>query len=208
MRIISSKLEQWYSKFAQKAEIDISGTGINVFTLEEILNKCDSDLNYLAGIYLDYDNSQGDVLLREEIVNMHNVKSNSVLITNGASEALFLTIFSLMDRQKNIVVENPYYQSLESYAQLAEGHIKKWEISENDNYYPNIDKLTQLIDRNTSGILINHPNNPTGSSINYSMMEKILSIAEEHNFFVISDEVSRELTINKKFQLPPVCEYK
>ncbi len=115
---------------------------------------------------------------------------DDLLITTGASEALFFTFLTILDENDNIVIPEPLYANYIGYARSGNINIKPIETKFEDNFaLPSIEEFEDVIDNNTKAILVCNPNNPTGYLYNKDELERLKSLAVKHNLFIISDEV-------------------
>ena len=126
----------------------------------------------------------------KEQCNISNITVNDLLITTGASEALFFTFLSILDENDNIVIPEPLYANYMGYSRSGNINIKPIETKFEDNFaLPSIEQFEDVIDNNTKAILICNPNNPTGYLYNKDELERLKTLAIKHNLFIISDEV-------------------
>lgn len=140
-----------------------------------------------------YTPSQGILELREKVADKLNKENNikctpdNIIVTAGTSGAIFLALNATLDINDEIILPDPYFVL---YKQLINFIGAKPVLL---NIYPdfklNPDKLRELITKKTKAILVNSPNNPTGSIYSADELKEIAKIAEENKLTVISDEV-------------------
>lgn len=145
---------------------------------------------------LSYTNSNGLLELREAISDYYkryNIDYNAdeILITNGGSEALQLSIMSICDVGDSILMIEPFYIN---YATMVKSYSVNIQsvICEEDNSIPSIDKLSYYVDSSTKAILLSNPNNPTGKVYSKEEVLTLCEFAIKHDLWIISDEVYRE----------------
>ncbi len=81
-------------------------------------------------------------------------------------------------------------------------------LEEEDNFEINLDKLKNLISPKTSLIIINNPNNPTGSFMNESKINQLVNILNEYpNLHILSDEIYSKIIFNNQ-KMPTLTKYK
>ncbi|MCH5172499.1 MAG: pyridoxal phosphate-dependent aminotransferase [Erysipelotrichales bacterium] len=189
-----SKLEEWYE--GKNPEYDISECGmVNTINLNQLTDfgKYQS-LNILS----DYGNSNGEMCLINSICNIYGCNSENVLITNGASEALFILLSVLCDGRSEITCQFPYYYPIESFFNRIECDIK-WFVPELDLQFGfDIEKFKKVFSGNSDVALLNFPNNPTGIELNDNDYANIIDYAERTKKIVIFDEVTA-LSVNKTY---------
>lgn len=118
-----------------------------------------------------------------------NVTPDNIVILPSAKYVIDLAILSCTNSGDEVIYPNPGYPIYES---LINAHGCKgcpaqlWE-SEDWNY--NIDELRECITDRTRMIIINSPQNPTGSVLNQKNLEALAEIALENDIWILSDEI-------------------
>ncbi len=151
-----------------------------------------------------YSDSDGIKKLRDEIIKKttyyKSYNNPNIIITNGASEALFLTFFNLVKKDDEIIIFKPFYPT---YLNL----IKRFDAKEiivdttNTNYQLD-DSILNLINNKTKLIIINTPNNPTGKIFNTQSLNILNKIIEQNkNIYLIFDLVYNNLIFEKNNNL-------
>jgi len=144
--------------------------------------------------YLPYEQSQGtkelllawrDYLETEGI----NVLPENILITSGGSEGLILASAIVCNPGEEILAFEPFYANYLGFANLVSAKISPLELdAKNDYHLPSEEKILAKINPKTRAILLNNPNNPTGTVFTEKELKLILKIAQKFNLFIISDE--------------------
>lgn len=119
-----------------------------------------------------------------------------VLPVNGTREALFSFAQCLIDPSKTspvVIMPNPFYQIYEGAALLAGAEPYYLNTLEDSGYLPDFDAVPDEIWQRCQLIYICSPGNPTGSVIDQSGHEKLLKLAEKHDFVIASDECYTEI---------------
>jgi aspartate/methionine/tyrosine aminotransferase len=184
-------LERWQSLRDWRAKYNLSDSGVEPPTLEEL------NVN-LNNIKPEYGNTKGDIELRNIISEMYKDRnSEEVLITAGGAEANFLTILSLIKEEDEIVIQMPNYMQIPGLLKGLKAKIKQIWMYPPDFKF-DIERLQEIITRRTKAIIITNPNNPTGTVIDNKKIKAIAQIAEDVNAYVIADEVYRGLELNNE----------
>ncbi|HEY8159834.1 MAG TPA: succinyldiaminopimelate transaminase [Methylobacter sp.] len=119
-----------------------------------------------------------------------------VLPVNGTREALFSFAQCLIDTTKAspvVIMPNPFYQIYEGAALLAGAEPYYLNTLEDSGYLPDFDAVPDDIWQRCQLIYICSPGNPTGSVIDQASHEKLLKLAEKHDFLIASDECYTEI---------------
>ena len=150
-----------------------------------------------------YSSSEGLPELRAEIAKKENVKglsisSDDILITNGVSEGLDMVISSIVEEGDEVLLPGPYYPPYASYVRLHGGIPVEFAV-DLDNSTPDIDDIKSKISSKTVAICLISPNNPTGVVFNESSLKKLVEIANQHNLYIICDEIYDQIIFDQKF---------
>lgn len=116
-----------------------------------------------------------------------------VLITVGGTESIFLALFSLVNPGDEVLVPNPGFVCYEPSVLLAGGVPIYFPLIEKNVFKPSLDVVTSLITEKSRVIILNHPNNPTGSILSHDEAAALSKIAVERDMIVISDEVYEKI---------------
>ena len=150
-----------------------------------------------------YSASEGLKELRVEIAKKENAKglsisADDILITNGVSEGLDMVMSSIVEEGDEVLLPGPYYPPYASYVRLHGGIPVEFAV-DLDNSTPDIDDIKSKITSKTMAICLISPNNPTGIVFNESSLKKLVEIANQHNLYIICDEIYDQIVFDQKF---------
>lgn len=142
-----------------------------------------------------YTRLDGIAALREAIANklqQHNGitadPEREVLVTNGATGALYTTLLALLNPGDEVIFFEPFYGyhvstvlSLRMVASIVPLTAPDWKLDP--------DALRAAVTDKTRAIIINTPSNPSGKVFNRAELEAIAEVAQEHDLYVIVDEI-------------------
>ena len=154
---------------------------------------------------IPYGPSEGLLELREGLVNYYkkvgvDIDVKDVMITTGGSEALQFTFMTLCDPYDEVIVPEPYYTNVTSFARAAMVNLVPITSRIEDSFsLPPIEEFEKRITRKTGAILLCSPNNPTGYIYTKEEMQSILELCEKKDIFLIVDEVYREFCYEEEF---------
>jgi N-succinyldiaminopimelate aminotransferase len=111
-----------------------------------------------------------------------------VLVTSGATEAVFAAILGLTDPGDEVIVFEPVYDSYVPNMVMA-GVIPRYVALRGDNWSFDPDELASAFNRHTRAIIINTPHNPTGKVYSKEELAVIAELCRNHNVVAITDEV-------------------
>ena len=120
---------------------------------------------------------------------------SQVLPVNGTREALFSFVQAVIDPHDKpvVIMPNPFYQIYEGAALLAGAEPYYLNTLEADGYLPDLDTVPEPIWQRCQLMFICSPGNPTGTVLSQAQHEKLMDLAEKHDFVIASDECYTEL---------------
>ncbi len=167
------------------------------FVAEEVL----SHLHGLAR----YPTTKGDLRLREAItawaarrfhLPMGSLDAErNVLPVSGTREALFAIAQAVVDRSKApvTVLPNPFYQIYEGASILA-GATPFFASADNrSRFIPDFGAVGEHIWRRCQLLYLCSPGNPTGAVIPLHSLQRLIELADQHDFVIASDECYSEI---------------
>ncbi|NSW89044.1 aminotransferase class I/II-fold pyridoxal phosphate-dependent enzyme [bacterium] len=138
-----------------------------------------------------YSNSLGIQELRDKIAtkykNNHGVSisPDQIVITNGSSAALILSLITLIKPGDSVILVEPYYPCYPQLIKILGGKVRIFKTSVQDKYQINIKKFSKFINKKDKVLILNSPSNPTGVSQNKDVLKFLSSL----KINIISDEI-------------------
>lgn len=143
--------------------------------------------------------------LREAICNFYDeeysyklVKEECMITTSGC-HAMWLTLEAILDDGDEVIIPSPYFTPYPQQVKLARGIPVFLETFEEEDFQLNTKRLENLITNRTKAIIINTPNNPTGTCLTRKTLEDIAAIAEKHDLLIIADDIYTILSYEEPF---------
>ena len=115
-----------------------------------------------------------------------------ITITSGATEALYNSITAFVQKDDEVIVLKPAYDSYEPTIQLAGGIPVQFQLKGSD-YKVDWEEVASAITNRTRMIIINTPHNPTGTILSEEDMLKLQDLLKDTNIILLSDEVYQHL---------------
>lgn len=149
--------------------------------------------------YNQYPPAHGVKQLREEIAK--KIESlygkayhpdKEITVTSGATQALYCAITAFVQKDDEVIVLKPAYDSYEPTIKLNGGKPVLIQLK-GDNYKVDWDEVRAAITSTTKMIIINTPHNPTGTVLNQEDMEELEKTLSGTNIILLSDEVYEHL---------------
>ena len=146
---------------------------------------------------------QGLIKLRQAIVEFEkqfqniDYTSDEVIITQGASGALYSALGAILNPEDEVIIFEPSYVAY--YPIVKSFHGKPVLIDTSvDHFQLSYESIKQAINTKTKAIIINSPNNPTGVIYNQASLDALKRIMDEHDLYIISDDVYNQLVYRKE----------
>ncbi|SHH52408.1 aspartate aminotransferase [Clostridium collagenovorans DSM 3089] len=183
-----------------KAEgIDVIGFGAGEPDFDTPCNIQDAAIEAIKSGKTRYTAASGIAELKEAIIkklqedNKLNYKPSQIIISTGAKQCLANAFQAILNPGDEVIIASPYWVSYPELVQLADGVPVFVETKEENEFKYDLNELKSTISEKTKAILINSPNNPTGTVYNEEELRAIAEIAKEHDLVIISDEIYEKL---------------
>jgi len=142
-----------------------------------------------------YTDMGGTQELREAIAEKYKRVNNmfvdpdkNVVITVGAIEALTATLLTLCEPGDEIIVPAPYFSAYADQMALAQVKLVPVMTKMKNHFRIQPEEIAQAVTQKTKAILLNSPNNPSGTILTRENLEAIAKIAITKDLWVLSDE--------------------
>ena len=113
---------------------------------------------------------------------------NEIVITSGATEAIYATISAFIQTGDEVIIFDPSYDSYDPVVRLNGGVPVHINLNPPDFSIP-WEEVRAKIGKRTKAIMVNTPHNPCGSVLSDEDMKQLSAIANEFDLLVFSDEV-------------------
>lgn len=123
-----------------------------------------------------------------------DIDYNRILVTSGGSGALLLASGLLVEAGQHLLMADPGYPCNRNFLRLIEADAKMVATDHTTNYQLTPELLDKHWDKNTAGILVASPANPTGTILNKAELQGLAQSCQQHQGCFISDEIYHGLT--------------
>jgi aspartate/methionine/tyrosine aminotransferase len=192
MRVVPFAMERMQSTYEHQVEFNLAESGVHPLRLGELVHDAAAREALLAE-GLRYTQTNGTLALREQIASMYpGATASHVLVTNGGSEANFVTAWNLVEPGDEVVMMVPNYMQIWGVAQAFGATIREWPlVNAGGRWRVDTDVLERTVSPRTRLIAICNPNNPTGARFDPDDLDRIAAIASRHGSWVLADEIYR-----------------
>ena len=162
-----------------------------------------------GGSFSAYARSAGHPRLVNTIADKYSKQLNrkinantEVLVTVGATEALFLSIMSFVEKNDEVIIIEPAFDIYFGSLEMAEANVRavslipgKDIVTSSSDLVLDWDCLEKTLNANTKAIILNTPHNPSGKVFSRKELERLSNLLKLYpDCLVISDEVYEHLT--------------
>ncbi len=122
--------------------------------------------------------------------------AQTVLVTVGATEALFAVMQAFVDPGDEVVLLEPFYDAYPADVTMAGGAPRYVPLhpQEDGSWQLDLDELRRAFSDKTKLIVLNTPHNPTGKVFLEAELDAIIALAHEHDALIVSDEVYERIS--------------
>lgn len=149
--------------------------------------------------YTKYTAASGISELKKAVCNKlykdNNIKynENQIVISNGAKQSIANSLLAVLNPSDEVLIPSPYWVTYPELVKLADGVPVFIPSAEENSFKIKAKELEKYITDKTKAILLNSPNNPTGSVYSYDELKDIAELAKKYDLFIISDEIYEKL---------------
>ncbi|GHU56400.1 aminotransferase [Spirochaetia bacterium] len=179
-------------------------------TPKHIVEAC---CNSLHSGHTHYTDSMGNRDFREVICrnNTHTrgflPTMDQVLIVSGANSIIFYAAAAVANPGEEIIISDPCFPTYTSVLEMLGINAVKIPLRESNKFCIVPDEIEKAITPKTRMIIINSPNNPTGSVLSKEAQIEIFNIARKNGIYLLCDEVyARMIYSDEKFYSPSVLD--
>lgn len=124
---------------------------------------------------------------------------SEIIITVGAMEALYLSLSCIIDPGDEVIIPAPYWVNYCHMVQMCGGKPILVYSDEKDDFIVNIDDIENAISDKTAAIILNSPNNPTGTIYDRKSLFRLCELSKKHGFTIMWDECYKHIIYNSEF---------
>ncbi len=153
-----------------------------------------------------YTSNSGLLELRQEISSYIFKNTNitydpkaEIIVTVGASEAIDISLRALVTNGDEVILISPGFVSYEPEVLMTGATPVIINLNNSNGFKITSDLLEKYITKKTKLVLLNYPNNPTGSVLSKEEVIDIANVIIKHDLLLLTDEIYSELTYDKKY---------
>lgn len=132
----------------------------------------------------------------------YRVDVENVIYFPGTQTAIFTSLLGLTDGQSSILVGDPYYATYEGLIASTGAKRISVPLKQEHGFRMQAYDLENAIREDSRLLLLNNPNNPTGSVLTKQEVQDICRVCEKHDLWILADEVYENLVYEGEFYSP------
>lgn len=130
----------------------------------------------------------------------------NILITPGSDSGLYFSIVPFIKEGDEVLIPSPSYPNNFLDVRIMGGVPVPVELSAEDGYQLNIEKMEALVTDRTKMVLLTHPNNPTTTVYNRASLEGLRDICIKHDLILVCDQAFEDFTFENEMITPAALE--
>lgn len=137
-------------------------------------------------------------LIAEKTANFYQANYNpdtEITITAGGTQAIFTALAAVINPGDEVIIFEPAYDCYSPTVKLFGGLVKPFELHAPD-YKIDWEMVKKLFTANTKMIILNSPQNPTGSILSKADIEALIKLTKNTDVMILSDEVYEHLVFD------------
>ncbi|MBV9388667.1 MAG: pyridoxal phosphate-dependent aminotransferase [Chroococcidiopsidaceae cyanobacterium CP_BM_ER_R8_30] len=192
---------------------DLEAQGRNIIHLEigqpdfqTPTNICEAAFRAMKAGYTGYGPAAGLLEFRKAVVEYiaktrnFEIHPDEVVVTPGAKPIIFFTLLALIEQGDEVIYPNPGFPVYESVINFVRAKAVPLPLREEVGFRFQTEDLVTAISDRTKLLILNSPQNPTGSLLEQEELELIASLANKYDFYVLSDEIYSRIVYDKQHQ--------
>lgn len=182
--------------------IDVIGFGAGEPDFDTPHNVKEEAIRAIQNGFTKYTAVGGIDELKEAIINRlkneHGLvyKKEEITVSCGAKHVLYNLALALFEEGDEVIIPSPYWVSYPDQIILTGAKPVILETSVDNKFKIQPEDLKSKINKKTKAIILNYPNNPTGSTYNKDEIKVISDICLENHLTIISDEIYEKIVYN------------
>ena len=156
-----------------------------------MIDEVDKNLTLAEG----YCDSKGILPARQAILNYYqdrnfsNLDIDNIIIGNGVSELIVMTMQALLNDGDEMLIPAPDYPLWTAAVNLSGGRAVHYLCNEDNDWAPDLADMEAKLSPKTRGLVLINPNNPTGAVYSKEQLAEVVEFARRHQLIIFSDEI-------------------
>jgi LL-diaminopimelate aminotransferase len=123
---------------------------------------------------------------------------NEILLLMGSKEGIMHISMAFVNPGDEVLVPDPGYPTYSSVTKLVGGIVRKYDLSEENGWLPDLESLEQSDLSRVKLMWVNYPNMPTGVKGSVDLFEKLVTFSRKHGILLVNDN-PYSFILNKEY---------
>ncbi len=184
---------------------------------KDIVNLTAGELDFPTPLYIQkeikrnvslnkYTSTLGFPSLQKAIVDLvykdykWKVAEKNIAVTSGSKQALFESMFAILKKGDEVIVPSPDWVTYRN--QIILNDALPVVVPLDEHFDLNVKKIKKAISQKTKAIILNSPNNPTGSVYSRQSLAKLSKILKNKKIYLIVDDIYSKIFFDKTYKSP------
>ncbi|PSB32053.1 pyridoxal phosphate-dependent aminotransferase [Stenomitos frigidus] len=192
--------ESAFDVFAKAKQLEAQGRSIIHLEIGQPdfptpLPICEAAFRAMKDGYTGYTSAAGLLELRTAIAQQLSISRGididpgTVVVAPGAKPIIFFTVMALVNEGDEVIYPDPGFPIYESVINFVGAKGVPLPLREDVEFRFHLDDLKAAISNRTKLLILNSPQNPTGSLLQADDLAAIAELARHHHFYILSDEI-------------------
>ncbi|MFH1942978.1 MAG: pyridoxal phosphate-dependent aminotransferase [bacterium] len=152
----------------------------------------------------DWPDPWGNARLAEMIASRNGMRPENVLLTNGASQGMFIVCQAFLGKGDHAVVETPVYEPLMAVPEFLGAELSYLPRRPEDGFRMRLDAFESMVTSRTKLVILTNLHNPSGAFLRDEDLRDVLTILKKkcRDARIVVDEVYHDFVAEKQ---PPAA---
>ncbi|WP_395053394.1 pyridoxal phosphate-dependent aminotransferase [Flavobacterium sp.] len=142
----------------------------------------------------EYQSYQGLPELRKGIATFYKNQfqvdldfTSEILPLMGSKEGIMHISLAFLNEGDEVLIPNPGYPTYASVTELVQAKAVYYDLIEENNWFPDFEKLEQLNLSKVKLMWVSYPHMPTGANGNLEIFKKLIAFGKKHTILIVND---------------------
>jgi len=193
MKIPEFEVETWMTEHEQNYQYNLTETCVSSLSLKDLQQFVSEDIvTHMMNMTMDYGPIVGSSRLKQAILSLYETgHEENITITQGSINGNELVMMTLLEAGDHVISLFPTYQQMYDFPRSLGCEVSFVCLDEDKSWMPSIQDFKTAIKDDTKMICLNSPNNPTGTTISFELMQEIINLARNNDCYILCDEIYR-----------------
>ena len=129
------------------------------------------------------------------------IAPENVIVSAGAKQSLYNILFSILNPQDEVIILAPYWVSYPEMVKMVYG-VPVIVASDDGSFNPRLEDIQRAVSASTRAIIVNSPNNPSGTVYSEEFIAQIVDFCERKKIYLIMDDIYHKLVFDSNKAVP------